>query len=275
MKIYGKGNDTYLFVNGLGVYERVDLGNNIELLPANITVNQSLVASLSKDSGDFGLALIFLWLVKSQLHIVSDRPGSLAEKAWNSLWDIVLISAIFDCDAVCNFQCDKPAEELSTTSDFLVTNHQLRGISKPVYFLKEDDIKWVRENFSNGRVLLDNPQFSHAVYCLATYHWHSVPFAQLTLLWSGIESLFDIESELVFRLSLYISRFLEGDNEKNKKNTFNKVKNLYKQRSKAVHGTKNLIDPEDSVNDSAQLLRRIILRCVEQNHLPVVDDLAP
>lgn len=267
--------DTYLYINGLGVYERVNLGRNIELLPANVTVKQSIVADLSKDSGEFGLALIFLWLVNSQLHIVSESPELLAKKAWNSLWDIVLLSALFNCDAVCNFQCDKPAEEISNTCNFLVTNHHLRGISRSVYFLKEEDIKWLKENYSNGRNLLDQPRFSHAVHCLATYHWHSLPFAQLALLWSGIECLFNINGELVFRLSLYISRFLEGDNEENKKIIFKKVKELYKRRSTAVHGTGDIKDPQESVYDSAQLLRRIIFQCIKQNNLPIIDNLAP
>jgi hypothetical protein len=275
MKISVMNKEIYLYINGLGVSERIDLGSNVELLPANVTAKQSTVASLSKDSGEFGLALIFLWQVKSQLHIVSECPKLLAEKSWNSLWDIVLLSALFNCDAVCNFQCDKPAEKILNTCDLLVTNHHLRGISKPTYFLQEEDIKWISENFPKGRNLLDQPRFSHAVHCLATYHWHSLAFAQLALLWSGIEGLFNINSELSFRLSLYISRFLEGDNEERKKLIFKKVKDLYNQRSKAVHGAGDVNNLQESVHDSAQLLRRIIFHCIEQNNLPIIDDLAP
>lgn len=54
-------------------------------------------------------------------------------------------------------------------------------------------------------------------------------------LWSGIEALFDIESELRFRLALYIS-FVSPDKKDNRFDYFKKVQKLYDQRSKIVHG---------------------------------------
>ncbi|MGD0005276.1 MAG: hypothetical protein ABSE06_13720 [Anaerolineaceae bacterium] len=275
MEIIGKGTETFLYLNGLGVTKQVRLGKNIELLPVTCTIDSKIIMDLSKDQGEYGVALIFLWLVKSQLHIISGSPKLLAKDAWNSLWDVILLSAIFNCDAVCNFQCNKPAEEITNACDFRVTNHQLRGLTQPMYYLNDEDIAWINEYFSNARNLLEQSKFLNAVHCLATYHWHTLPNAQLALLWSGIEGLFDINSELVFRLSLYIARFLEVDNEEIKKMTFNNVKKLYNQRSAAVHGAGKIADPNKSVDDSAQLLRKLILQCINNNNLPIIDDLAP
>lgn len=275
MRITSKGNETFLFINGIGVNKRVSLGNNIELLPAQVDVNEKIIAKLVRNQGDYGLSLIFLWLVKSQLCITSKTQKQLAIDSWNSLWDIVLLSALFDCDAVCNFQCNKPVEKISEECEFHITNRHLRGLTTPNYLLTDDDICWIEKSFTTAKILLDKQNFSNAVHCLATYHWHSLPNARLALLWSGIEGLFDIDSELVFRLSLYISRFLEGDNVENRKRTFLQVKQLYNQRSAAVHGTRKIKDPDKSVKDSAHLLRRIIIHCIDQKQLPKIEELAP
>jgi hypothetical protein len=275
MKIFGTGTETFLYLNGLGVNKPVSLGKNIELLPVTSTIDTNIVMKLSKDQGDYGVALIFLWLVKSQLHIVSESPKSLVKDAWNSLWDATLLSAIFDCDTVCNFQCNKSADEIAIPCDFRVTNHHLRGLTLPMYYLNDEDIVWIIKHFVNARNLLDQSKFSNAVHCLVTYHWHSLPTAQLALLWSGIEGLFDINSELVFRLSLYIARFLEDDCKENRVKTFNNVKRLYNLRSHAVHGSGNIVDSNKSVNDSAQLLRRLILQCINNNNLPIIEDIVP
>jgi len=275
MKIVGKGKETFLYINGLGVNKQVSLGKNIKLLPVTCTIDSKVIMDLSKNQGEFGVALIFLWLVNSQLHIVSENSKSLAKDAWNSLWDIVLLSAIFNCDAVCNFQCDKSAEDITNDCDFRVTNYHLRGLSQPMYYLNDEDIAWISKYFSNARNLLDQSSFHNAVHCLATYHWHTLPNARLALLWSGIEGLFDINSELIFRLSLYIARFLEMENLENRKTIFNNVKKLYNERSAAVHGSRKITDPDKSVDDSAQLLRRLILQCITNNNLPILEDLAP
>lgn len=272
MRIVGKGTETFLYLNGLGIGKPVRLGENIELLPASCTTDSVTILNLSKNEGEFGVALIFLWLVKSQLRIVAESPKHLSIDAWNSLWDAVLLSAIFNCDSVCNFQCDRPIEKITTGCDFRITNHQLRGLTKPIYYLKDDDIDWINGNFSNARNLLSQSKFSNAVHCLATYSWHSLPNAQLALLWAGIEGLFDINSELIFRLSLYIARFLEGDDKENRKATFNNVKKLYNIRSAAVHGSGKNVDLTKGVDDSAQLLRRLILQCIRNNNLPNGDE---
>jgi len=275
MRITSTGNETFLFINGLEVKTRVSLGNNIELLPAQVNIDEGTIAKLVKNQGDYGLSLIFLWLVSSQLRITCNSQKQLAIDAWNSLWDVVLLSALFDCDAVCNFQCNKSIEKISEDCEFHITNHQLRGLTTPNYCLTDNDIYWIEKSFSTARNLLDQKNFSNAIHCLATYHWHSLPQARLALLWSGIEGLFDIDSELVFRLSLYISRFLEGDNQEKRKETFLQVRKLYSQRSAAVHGTREIKEPNKSVIDSAQLLRRIIVHCINQKQLPIIEELAP
>ena len=117
------------------------------------------------------------------------------------------------------------------------------------------------------RELLKNDKFRNAIHCLASYKWHPLPRAQLAILWAGIEGLFDTESEITFRLSLYISNFLLSDkNEKEEK--FIQIKKLYNYRSAAVHGSRIKENQKNVVNDSAFLLREIVIKCIDDNTLP-------
>jgi hypothetical protein len=98
---------------------------------------------------------------------------------------------------------------------------------------------------------------------------------QLAVIWAGIEGLFGIESEIIFRLSLYSARFLEPTDEMARQAVFALVKRLYKQRSAAVHGAELKGDASAAVREAVQLLLRLLKKCVEMKGLPEIDSLAP
>ena len=107
---------------------------------------------------------------------------------------------------------------------------------------------------------------------MASYRWHSVPRVQLAVIWSGIESLFNVNTEVSFRISLYIANFL-GETETQLQQIFKQERKMYSLRSSAVHGNKTKDNLESAVLESANLLNRILRRCAELNKLPDVDNL--
>jgi hypothetical protein len=141
--------------------------------------------------------------------------------------------------------------------------------------LSDADCTWLEQNFCHSQRLLSEHGFQNAVHCLATYHWHTLPRARLALLWAGIEGLFAVDSEIVFRVSLYSAKFLAPDDPSQQKQIFSDVKRLYGVRSKAVHGGKLKGDPHDSVVESVALLGRLVRACIEQQRLPVPEQLVP
>lgn len=142
------------------------------------------------------------------------------------------------------------------------------------YALSEEDCVWLENNFVKGQALLEEHRFQTAVHCIATYHWHTLPRAQLALLWAGIEGLFGVDSEISFRVSLYAARFLAIQRAEQKM-IFDGVRSLYGVRSKAVHGGKLKGNPRQSVTDSVALLGRLVRACIEREQLPLLDELAP
>ncbi len=157
-----------------------------------------------------------------------------------------------------------------------VTNYHLSGFNVlSEWQLTTVDKEWLEKHFETARNLLTNPAFQTAAHSLASFRWHSHPRTQLALIWSGIEALFGIDSEIIFRVSLYTARFLAPDDQAERLKIFVKVKQLYKQRSAAVHGSKIKGDIQLAVKESADLLGRLIRRCAEINQLPDTESLAP
>ncbi len=276
MQISGRGNETFLYLSGLRVDRSFSIGDNMELLPASCSPNPDDMVAACRSEIDLGVAVLFLRSVASQIHVCADSPKELAIRAWNANWDAVLLSAFCNCEVVCNLQCDVPAEQFSSTSQLDITNYHLRGFApNGPHSMTPDEAIWVEANIGRARSLLDIPAFQNAVHCLATYRWHSLPRVQLAVLWSGIEGLFGVDSEIVFRLSLYVARFLEPDDGVRRSQVFTDVKQLYKQRSAAVHGSTLKGDIRVAVTNSTELLLSLLRRCVADGALPRTEALAP
>ena len=277
MAVIGKGTETYLLLTGIQTDTPVKLGANTELLPATCHLDYNEFASLMKHSYiDFAVGLLVIPSVRSQLHITADHAKELAARAWNAQWDCLLLSALFDKTVLWNVQSEIPAEKIEASSTLNITNYHLAGFHAiHEHQLTTTDKEWLEKHFETARNLLSNPAFQTAAHSLATFRWHSHPRSGLALIWSGIEALFGVDSEIVFRISLYIARFLAPDDQTERSQLFAKVKHLYKQRSKAVHGSKMKGDIDVAVKESSDLLGRLIRRCAELNKLPDTESLAP
>ncbi|MFG5409867.1 hypothetical protein ABXN37_19490 [Piscinibacter sakaiensis] len=189
---------------------------------------------LGKTDVDISVISLFLPKVRSQLRISCTDGAQTSVLAWNAVWDGLLLGAVLGTDVMCNLQSDVPAENLTPESNVAVTNYHLRGFAKtPAFDLSELDVVWIESHFESARRLLADEAFQNAVHCLATYRWHTMPRARLAVLWSGVEGLFGVDSEIVFRVSLYTALFLEPDDGLKRRETFSRVKDLYKLRSKA------------------------------------------
>lgn len=277
MQVSGNGDTTYILLNGIDVPENIMLAENIELLPAD-TSHLDLTTALNACTHPDDIAVVagFIPLITAQLKIKAPTPKELAVFAWNSSWDALLLSAVFHSEVGFNLQSDTEASAISSESRLRATNYHMRGLTqKSAHSLNYHDIEWINQHFNNARTLLDNDRFQTAVHCLASYRWHSVPRVKMAVLWAGIEGMFGASTEIRFRISLYIARFLYPDDKAACQITFDSIKKLYNSRSSAVHGSKIKGDLAKAVNDSAEVLRQLIIKCVEKNGMPNESDLVP
>src|SRR5258705_4477790 len=155
MPIVGHGHESYFLLTGISVTNKVPLGRHVELQPATCAPSTDILAKITKTDFDFAIAMMFLPLIRSQLHVTAEHPRQLAAVAWNAQWDCVLLSALFDRDVVCNLQSDTPASEIGSDTLLVVTNRHLRGINdSSERQLSEADENWLQTHFVSARNLL-------------------------------------------------------------------------------------------------------------------------
>jgi hypothetical protein len=276
MKNATSENTTYILLSGLEVPLDIALDENTRLLSADTSrLNfETAIATCSRPD-DISVITAFIPRITSQFKITASTPQELAIRAWNSTWDALLLSAIFHIEVGFNIQSDTEASSISAQTTLRATNFHFHGFQTSPYKLNADDVIWIKANFSEARRLLGNERFNTAVHCLASYRWHAMPRIQMAVLWAGIEGMFGASSEIRFRISLYIARFLHPTDAKSRKEKFELVKKLYKSRSSAVHGSKVKDNIAQAVKESAELLGEIIRGVIEQKELPNEDELAP
>lgn len=274
MPIIVSGEETYLYISGLSVSKELKLSDNLTLLPIERQLDLNCMARILKNDVDFATSILCAQNCKAQLRVTANNSEELALRAWDAQWDVILLDAILGCNAMCNIQGNAPADSLCKDSFVNIMNYHIHGILQKPYQITDEDAQWIHAYFENATSLLDSQtSFMTAVHSMASFRWHSLPRIQLAILWAGIEALFGVTSELVFRISLYIANFL-SDDIREAYILFSKTKKLYGARSSAVHGSKmKKIDEPQAVRDSAELLKRLIRKCVETNHMPVPEDL--
>ncbi|MCG6862692.1 MAG: hypothetical protein LJE70_15640 [Chromatiaceae bacterium] len=119
---------------------------------------------------------------------------------------------------------------------------------------------------SFNRLAAESQPFRFALESSIDWRYAKEPRSAVARLWSGIEAIFGISSELVYRISLLSAALLttRGNQRREK---FQEVKKLYGQRSKIVHGASV---PDDKIRNaldgSWQLLSDLLLLAIERGH---------
>ena len=139
--------------------------------------------------------------------------------------------------------------------------------------LTEEDLDWIRKHYEIfNQLAAKYESFRLALEAVIDWRYTNDARTAIARLWSGIESIFGITSELVFRVSLFSASLLEERGER-RKLRFEAIKKLYSLRSKAVHG-EPLSDEKilSAMNDSFHLLRELLILTIEKGHVLAIKD---
>ena len=131
--------------------------------------------------------------------------------------------------------------------------------------LDSKEAEWVAAHLARFNQLAANEErFRFALEAAVDWRYASDPRAAVARLWTGIESLLAVNSELVYRVSLCVATVLAPRGPQ-RIAEFKRVKALYATRSKAVHGEP--ISEEKlfaAVHDSFEVLRVLLLDVVQR-----------
>jgi hypothetical protein len=145
----------------------------------------------------------------------------------------------------------------------LLTNKDARAGDVTV-----EDGTWIHEHFDVFNNLAAHSQpFRFALEAVIDWRFGKDARSSVARPWSGIEAIFGITSELVYRISL-LSACLLTDRGDARKAKFEEVKKLYGLRSKVVHG-EQLPDEKvaSALNDSYNLLAGLLLLSINRGHV--------
>lgn len=139
--------------------------------------------------------------------------------------------------------------------------------------VSSDDAAWLYDHFETfNRLASESEAFRLSLEAAIDWRYAKEPRLAIGRIWSGIEAIFGITSELVYRISGLSASLLEPRGQP-RKARFQAVKKLYGIRSKAVHG--EALPQEQLVsamNDSYRLLRELLLITIEKGHVLGADD---
>lgn len=132
---------------------------------------------------------------------------------------------------------------------------------------------WLAEAFPVANVLVaENPSFYLALQAATDWRFAADARSAIARLWSGIEAIFGVSSELVFRISLLGASLTEPRGE-SRLSRFQEIKKLYGLRSKAVHGDKLSDDKmSEAMLGSLALLRDLLILTLSRGRALTQED---
>ncbi|QPF82696.1 hypothetical protein IC762_23505 [Bradyrhizobium genosp. L] len=133
--------------------------------------------------------------------------------------------------------------------------------------LTNEDAIWIKANMATALRFTKKAMFQNAMQALTSFH--CVPYANVALLlaWSGLEALFRTETELSFRLCLYIANLLKSGSEREE--MFERLRQSYNARSKVAHGSgARLAELPELAYFTRDVLRSCLAKCIELGHFP-------
>jgi hypothetical protein len=137
-----------------------------------------------------------------------------------------------------------------------------------------EDCEWCQSHFDRfNRLCADSSKFRFALEAAIDWRYAKDHRTAISRLWAGIESLFGVSSELVYRLSVYAATLLKPRGPE-RTAMFAQIKKLYGVRSKAVHG-EEISEPQlvQGTSDSFELLRHLLLHSIDRGRVATENDI--
>jgi len=214
-----------------------------------------------------------------QLHI----PKEFSQADWfdrlNTAWWITaLIRMRIGPEVVLPVIADRPFAQIpaarseATIIGIEATPMKLLQPNTSRRVLRTEDIDWLQANWiRGGRLMASHPEFNAAFQAFDFCPRAGTAALALIAIWGALEELFShSKQELRFRVSAAIASFLEPPGT-TRLALHKQVQKLYDSRSKAAHGASGI--QSDDLNTSHQLLRRCLIKMIEDGMVPSKQDL--
>ena len=269
--VNSKDTVTYIYLCGIEPPKNIQLSESTMLIPVHPSPKPDDIIDCIMKNGngsefELGILIATLRQTTAMLKIECNDARELAILAWNAQTTCIQVAALLNCEISWYFQANKPADKFDAMTQISMIYPNMYKFPSSLTIINEEQCTFLDGNIQIALLLSENNRFANASNALWSHRWNPRAAVQLDIIWGGIESLFLIERGIKSKLSTAISRFLAGTDD-----MVEHVKLLYETRCKAVHEMQN--GKEELLNASVELLYRLILRCVQLQSVPNVDEL--
>ena len=261
----------YIAGHGILVSEEFELAPGIIIRPNPPHFDVKVVADGCETLAEYAVVLSMMEFASFYLEIQEGAGGrELAAKTWNSLWLFPLLALA--CQCPCNSLFSWSGSERVHFA--VATPHTAFRRPANAILASSDRLAWARRNMASFDSLQKDRTFAVALMSYTNSHHLFGHGSRIMQLWSGIECLFKVSSEISRTLAMYSALLLgEGDSNLRYK-CFKEIKKDYGVRSKVVHGTvENGEALEEAYSRASKLLARLLSRCVELARVPSTEEL--
>lgn len=262
---------SYLYLCGIKPIREVKLGEGITLMPAISSPSpddmiDSIMKSNHASEMELGVLIATLRMTTAQIKIENAIGKKLAVKTWNAQQICVQMSAILNCDLAWYFQADRPIEMFSANTDIHMVLENMYKIPNKCIELSDEMCSFLEARIEKACNLAEvNEKFYLATNAMWSYRLNFMQAIKVSVIWSGIESLFMIDHNIKNTIAIVSSRFIYGNDDK-----IEDIKTLYKEaRCKATHEYRN--GTYDLYEKSNELLYKLILKCIDKGNTPDVN----
>ena len=219
----------------------------------------------------------YILYVSAELHVPIGFNSPSGHDRLNVIWWVTTLIRLRACSAarlplVSESPFIRVAAFDRTPKVFAMEVYPWSVEENPEKRLDSVDLEWVRDRLGpGGRLTRANTDLYFAVLAFnRSLEVGSAPLGTVEV-WGALERLFSpTHAELTFRVSANIAAFLEVPGV-GRLALFKRVAKLYGARSKAAHGAGD--ESVDAFRESWALLRRVLVRILDDDRVPSRDDL--
>ena len=256
---------------GISVTQALELSPGVVLRPSPPKHEAEVVAEGCESLQEYA-AILSMTEFATFFIEVADEPGgsALAARTWNSLWlfHLLALACKRPCDAL---YCWSGSSKIQFS---LVTPHVVSREQPTSVLAAIEQLEWARTNIDSFHSLMSDPKFITSLLSYTNSHHLFGYRPRIMQMWSGIESLFNVSSEISRTVALYSSLMLEKENVDARYACFKRIKKDYDARSRVVHGgVSNESALEEAYRRASEILAALLARCVELARVPTPEEL--
>lgn len=261
-------NKGFIFGIGLIVTDEFCFDKGLLIRPAKLPTDHVQLQAYARSQREYGFLTALAEEVSFEIEVQGSNQKITAIEVWNHQWLMVLLSIITQSPVYHPISSTHSSHDLEKNCCHIQNIFMAPTIFSSKIKCQKSHLVETKKLYPSFKNLLSNRAFIHATSVAAHNFNDPKQSIRMAAIWSGIEALLNVQSELNYRIPL-ICALLLGSSKSNKLEIFSRVQKLYSARSKCVHGA-NMKDKElDScLEESLALLCDLIKLFCRNEKIP-------